>query len=75
VKNKKNYHTVGTVPKTKIAGTYEQTITNIDGNSFLTRGCRMIDKGDDIIINCTSIGLMFIPTLPSKLSYKTPNTQ
>ena len=47
-----------------IAGTYEMTITNIDGNSFLTRGCRMIDKGDDIIINCTSIGLMFIPTLP-----------
>jgi len=47
-----------------ITGTYGNTITNINGNSFLVFGCRKVDKGDDIIINCTSIGLMFIPTLP-----------
>jgi hypothetical protein len=27
-----------------IAGTYEQTITNIDGNSFLTRGLKGFDQ-------------------------------
>lgn len=47
-----------------ITGTYGKTINNINGNSFSVFGCRMVDKGDDIIINCTSIGLMFIPTLP-----------
>lgn len=47
-----------------IAGTFGKTFINIAGNSFLVFGCRMVDKGDEIIINCTSIGLMFIPTLP-----------